>query len=54
MAAFKLAVAGDAVVEHPSVDSRDELDPPGPVLGHEVPGQPGLVHPVHAHEAPTA
>ena len=49
---LELPVAGDALVEDPPVERRDDLDRARPVLGREVPGERRLVHAVHADEAP--
>ncbi len=54
VAALEVAVAGDALVDHAAVERRDDLDPAGPVLRREVPGDRRLVHAVHAHEAAAA
>ena len=49
--ALELPVAGDALVHDPPVERRHDLDGPRPVLRRQVPGECGLVHAVHAHEA---
>jgi hypothetical protein len=48
---FEQPVAGDALVHHPAVERRYQLDAARPVLRSQIPGDCGLVHAVHAHEA---
>ena len=46
----QLLVPSNTTIQDASVQNRQDLDSPRPILGHELPLERPQVHPAHAHE----